>query len=395
MIDRRLCLTALGGTLAFLGSAPARAENSADYDLAPVRKEFGLPALAAAAVAQGRIVYSGVCGVRALGSEVKAAIDDRFHLGSDTKAMTATLAGMMVEAGKLRWDSTIGEVLTREARGMNAKLAAVTLEQLLSHSSGIPTDNKEILALYFNTDAFDYNLRTLRLRAISAWRQHAPVTPPGAAFHYANLGYVIAGAMIEKEAGVAWEQLVTERIFEPLGLKTAGLGPQATTGRLDAPVGHKQEDDGTLTPMYWGTAAGAPPMIGPAGTAHMSVLDFARWAGWNAGGGKRGPALVKPETLARIHRAHIKTGARPDARPGEPREGEYAMGWGILKYEWADRPLLAHNGSNGMNFAKVIVDCDRDLAVVALTNRPGKEAEDAADIVAKDLYVRYAKKRPG
>ena len=64
----------------------------------------------------GEIIASGAVGVRALGRDVPVTIDDRFHLGSDTKAMTATLAGMMVDKGKLRWDSTVGEVLGGKVR---------------------------------------------------------------------------------------------------------------------------------------------------------------------------------------------------------------------------------------------------------------------------------------
>jgi CubicO group peptidase (beta-lactamase class C family) len=378
----------LGLALPTIASAQVQ---SLDAQLAPIRDKYGLPALAAAVVKDGKIIAAGAVGVRAHGSDVKVTINDRFHLGSDTKAMTATLAAMLVDEGKLRWNSTIGEVLGADVPGLNPKLAAVTLEQLLSHSGGIPSDTPETLRLYFNTDAFEYNLRPLRLRILKAWKDHAPVSPPGSAFHYANLGYIIVGAMIEKASGKPWEELITQRIFKPLGLRTAGLGPQATTGKLDAPVGHQVDEKGKITPMLWGAAADAPPVVGPAGTAHMSVLDFATWAGWNAGEGKRGPALVKPETLARLHHPVIKTGKLPDPRPGTPQEGEYALGWGVVKFDWAPRPLLTHNGSNGMNLATILIDTEADLGIVAVTNFPEQKANDAVYEVIEALYREYGK----
>jgi CubicO group peptidase (beta-lactamase class C family) len=391
MIRLPFCLAAL--LLSFALPAPAFAQGrSLNDELDPVRLRHGLPALAAAVVKSGAIVASGAVGVRVRGTDIKVTIDDRFHLGSDTKAMTATLAGMMVEERKLRWTSTIGEVLGADVPGINPKLAAVTLEQLLSHSSGIPSDTEEIVKLYFNADAFDYNLPALRLRILSAWKAHAPETPPGSAFHYANLGYLIAGAMIEKAAGIPWEELITARLFAPLALRTAGLGPQATTGKLDAPVGHRVADDGEITPMLWGPAADAPPVIGPAGVAHMSVLDFAAWAAWNAGRGRRAPALVEPATLALIQRPRIKTGPMPHARPGTPQEGEYALGWGVVKLDWSTTPVLEHNGSNGMNLAKILVDTDQDLGVVVLTNFPEQKADAAASAVMETLYRRYRTK---
>lgn len=391
---RPVFLKSLVGAFALL-ALPALAGaqmRPLDAELEKVRAKHGLPALAAAVVKDGAIIAAGAVGVRAHGTDVKVTIEDRFHLGSDTKAMTATLAAMLVEEGKLRWDSTIGEVLGGDVPGINPELAAVTLEQLLSHSSGIPSDTPDILALYFNTDAFEYNLRPLRLRMLAAWKTHAPETPPGSTFHYANLGYIIAGAMIEKAADTHWEELITRRIFARLGLRTAGLGAQATMGKLDAPVGHKVSDKGEITPMLWGDAADAPPVIGPAGIAHMSVLDFAVWAGWNAGVGKRGPALVSAETLARLHRPHVKTGMLPNARPGTPQEGDYALGWGVVKFDWSPQPVLTHNGSNGMNLAKILVDPAQDLGVVVLTNFPEDKAEAATSEVIEQLYREYGGK---
>jgi CubicO group peptidase (beta-lactamase class C family) len=390
VIARRDCLKGLALAAAVLPVA-ARAQapvpgSDLTATLEPVRRNYGLPALAAATVRAGQLKAAGACGVRALGSTVPVSLQDRFHLGSDTKAMTALLCGMAVEAGKLRWDSSLGEVLGTAVPGLNPKLAAVTLEQLLSHSAGIPSDTEEMKKLYFSTDAFDYNLTPLRLRMLNAWKGNAPVSTPGTSFHYANFGYLIAGAMLEQATAMPWEELITRRIFEPLKLRTAGLGAQATPGRLDAPVGHNLNEDGSATPMYWGAAADLPPALGPAGTAHMSVLDFATWAAWNAGGARRAPALVTPATLARIQRGHIDTGRIPDAKPGTPAEGRYAMGWGIVKWPAMKNPVLQHNGSNSLNLAKVLIDPVADLAVTVVTNFPGPKAEAALTEVMLSLY---------
>jgi CubicO group peptidase (beta-lactamase class C family) len=394
MLDRRSCLAILSLGLAPTSVLASQQGSGLNEELEPLREKHGLPALAAAVVKAGAIVASGATGVRAYNSTIRVTITDRFHIGSDTKAMTATLAGMAVDDEKLQWTSTIGDVLGVKIRGIHPRLAAVTLEQLLSHTSGIPSDNDEILKLYFSGDAFQHNLPAQRLRVLSAWKRHAPITPPGSAFHYANLGYMTAGAMIETAFGLPWEELITKRLYDPLGLSSAGLGPQATMGRLDAPVGHQLADDGTITPMPWGPAADVPPVIGPAGSAHLSVLDFAAWAGWNAGRGKRGPALLKPATLDAIYRPRISTGKLPNATPGTPQEGHYAFGWGVLKFDWTKGPVLEHNGSNSMNLAKILVDQEQDLGVVVMTNFPGKRAEEACRTLMETLYQRFAPTQP-
>ncbi|WP_045838048.1 serine hydrolase [Hyphomicrobium sp. 99] len=370
--------------------ATVRAEDSLNALLDPIRTKYQLPAIAAAVMKDGKLVADGAVGVRVAGQDIPVTIDDPFHLGSDTKAMTATLAGMMVEEGKLRWDSTIQEVLGPILPGLRPKFGAITLRELLSHTSGLPADNEEIGRLYFNPDAADHPLTDWRLRMISNWgSKHDPTFANAGKFQYANLGYIIAGAMIEKASGKPWERLMFERIFVPLELKSAGLGAQATFGEYDAPVGHRIDDKGKVTPFPWGESADLPGSLGPAGLAHMSIKDFATWAAWNAGEGKRGPALVKPETLKIIHKPVIDMQIK-DPKPGTPKTGSYALGWGLSKFDWSDKPLLTHNGSNGMNFASILLDVDHDLAIVVTTNIAGPHADPATLDVMKALYAKYA-----
>ena len=183
--------------------------------------------------------------------------------------------------------------------------------------------------------------------------------------------------------------MIYARLFDSLGLVSAGIGPQATVGRIDAAIGHDLEDGKPPKPMLWGPAADVPPLLGPAGATHMSVLDFATWGGWNAGQGRRGPALVRPETLAHIHAPKISTGKLANARPGTPSEGQYCSGWGLVKFDWTATPVLTHNGSNSFNLAKILVDPQADVAVVAMINFPGREADVAASEALETLYRRF------
>jgi CubicO group peptidase (beta-lactamase class C family) len=382
------CLALLASVAA---TSVARAQENIDQLLAEVRAKYALPALAAAVIKNGNIVAEGAVGTRVAGADIPVTLDDRFHLGSDTKAMTATLAAMLVDEGKLRWTSTIGEVLGDILPDLKPGFAKITLAQLLSHTSGIPTDNEEILKLYFSADAFDHPLTEWRLQLLKAWgSKHEPRFPPSGKFQYANLGYIAVGAMIEKASGQPWERLIYDRIFVPLDLKTAGLGPQATFGLYDAPVGHRRDDKGKLTAFPWGEPADLPAALGPAGLAHMSIKDFATWAAWNAGEGKRGPALIKPETLKRLHTAAVEMEVK-DPKPGTPKSGAYAFGWGLAKLDWTDKAILTHNGSNGLNFASVDIDVDHDLAIVVATNIAGSSADQAALDLMKALYTRYVK----
>jgi CubicO group peptidase (beta-lactamase class C family) len=213
------------------------------------------------------------------------------------------------------------------------------------------------------------------------------------------MNYIIAGAMIERVGGKTWEELITERIFTPLGLRTAGVGCQATLGRVDAPLGHEMTD-GKLKAMLAGPNGDAippfynPAIFGPAGLAHMSVLDFARWAAWNAGEGKRGPKLVRPETLKKLHTPVISIPIKNPA-PGTPTSAKYALGWGQVVMDWAPEPLIKHGGDNGLNHSQIWVDPKRDFAMVLVTNLGGLKAVKALDAIAPELYAKFGPRSLG
>jgi CubicO group peptidase (beta-lactamase class C family) len=358
--------------------------------LDPIRARFELPALAAAVVKNGKIVASGAVGTRRAGTIIPVTIDDRFHIGSDTKAMTSLLAAMLVEGKKIRWDSTVAEIFPELLATMDADVKAVTLDQLLSHTSGIPSDNDGHAKLLQQSFAQEHkNLDELRYWIIGELVKQPLPSKPGTKFAYANMGYTLAGAMLERVSGRTWEELIVERVFNPLGLKSAGLGPQSTLGRVDAPLGHAPLPDGKLKAMLAGPNGDNPEVIGPAGTAHLSVLDFATWAAWNAGEGRRGPSLVRPETLRKLHTKVIDMPPRPDAPVGTPSTGSYGFGWVTVTPPFAQEPFLFHGGSNEMNVAYIMLQPQRDFAIVMMTNVGGRKADQAMIALGEDLYRRF------
>ncbi|HOV87652.1 MAG TPA: serine hydrolase domain-containing protein [Syntrophobacteraceae bacterium] len=376
----------------FSGNADGR--TSLDSVLQPYLSSYDLPAVAAGVVRDGKVIAAGAVGTRRVGTHIPVTLQDRFHIGSDTKAMTALMAAMLVEEGKLRWDTAVAEVFPELAEEMDPRLRRVTLEQLLSHTSGIPKDNEEIIKSYLEAMTQDGNLDAARYWLVRQMSRRPLEFEPGTGFAYSNTGYVFVGAMIERLEKTTWEEAITRRVFIPLQLKTAGLGPQASMGKIDAPVGHAVVD-GRPQALLAGPNGDVPPVMGPAGTVHLSVLDFARWAGWNAGEGKCKPALVKPETLRKLHTPVISTPEKKDAAPGTPRGGKYALGWGWMTVDWAPYPLLYHGGSNSMNLAHVWIDPQRDLAMVFVTNIGGPKADAALLHLAHKLYSKYGRKGIG
>ena len=369
---------------------------SLDSDLLPYLLRFELPAVAAAVVKNGKILAAGAVGTRRLGSDTPVTVNDRFHIGSDTKAMTSLLAGMLVEEGKLRWNTTVGEIYPELVDKMSKGVKDITLEQLLSHTSGIAGDSMEHVPLisYSVTDEAA-NLDGMRYTLVTRLLPLALHAEPGERFEYSNLGYTLAGAMMERVTGKTWEELVVARIFDPLKLTTAGFGPQASLGRVDAPLGHAADKNGKMQAFLAGPWGDNPLIIGPAGLAHMSVLDFATWAAWNAAAGRYEPPLAKPETIAKLQTKVIDMPPKPDAPVGTPSSGGYGLGWGTVSLPFAPEPLVFHGGSNNMNLAYIVLQPKQELGLVTMANVSGPKANEALMAITELLYKRFGADQAG
>jgi CubicO group peptidase (beta-lactamase class C family) len=380
-------------TIAALASSTVHAAEpeSLARTLEPYLKEFGLPALAAAVFKEGVVIASGVTGTRRAGQDIPVGIEDRFHIGSDSKAFTSLLSGQLVEEGKLRWDSALAEVFSELKEKMDAEFAKITLQELLSHSSGLASDGPEILDLISRSYMQDGNMDEVRYWMVKETAPKPLDHARGSKFAYSNLGYTIAGAILERTGGKTWEELVNERIIGPLDLKSAGFGPQASLGKVDAPLGHLLVD-GKPKAMLAGPNGDNPLVIGPAGTMHMSVLDFAKWVAWHAGEGKRPPVLVSPDIVKKLHTPVIDTGVLENARPGTPKTGKYALGWGQVTVDWAPAPVMTHSGSNGMNLAIAMFWPETDFGFVMMTNIASTAADEALRKLAADLYKGFSGK---
>src|SRR5438105_15554252 len=132
-----IALALLGVVSMSAHAAPAPPKDVSAL-LAPIIQKHDVPGMAAAVVQSGETVALGVAGVRTRGKPDKIVAADRFHIGSDTKALTAMLCGILVEEGKLKWDQTLGETFPELKSSMNPQYQAVTLEQLLTHRGGAP-----------------------------------------------------------------------------------------------------------------------------------------------------------------------------------------------------------------------------------------------------------------
>jgi CubicO group peptidase (beta-lactamase class C family) len=309
-----------------------------------------------------------------LGDPAPVTTNDVFHIGSCTKSMTATVAAMFIEEGKLRWDTTIAEVFPELKGHMNKQYEGVTVEQLLRHRGGVPGEPPP--AAWKRAWEEKGTPMQQRREFIEAVLAEPPAAAPGTKMIYSNQGYAIVGAMLEKITGQPYEALMAEKLFKPLHMESAGFGPPGTPNEVDQPWGHVHRTLGTVAVQL-----DNPPAIASAGRVHCSLDDLARFAMLHLGHETNG--LLKPETLARLHA--LPSGAKP-ADEGD----NYACGWVVLDRDWAGGTTLMHNGSNTMWYVVMWLAPEKNFVVIAATNIAGSEAEqgcDAACVLMIDKWL--------
>ena len=329
--------------------------------LKDVRQKHQMPAVAGAIVTSEGVVAVGVVGVRKRGTDTPVTLEDKWHLGSDTKAMTAMLIAKLVEDDRLKWETTLAEVFPKMNSEFHPNVKDVTVLQLLSHRSGLPANLN--LVQYLGDSA-----PQIRLRAVKQELAKAPRSEPGSKFEYSNLGYIIVGAIIEKVTGQSWEKNMLEHVFEPLEMKSVAFGGTGTPGKIDQPWGHMA--DGSPVGGN-GPSVDNPPVMGPAGRVHCTIQDWAKFVADYLRGRRGEPSLLKSATYEKL------------STP--PFGGEYALGWIVTQRDWGGGVVLTHSGSNTMNFATAWVAPERDFAVLVCVNQGGDQAAAACDAAASAL----------
>lgn len=376
-------MCALGIVLCALADTPITSSDGQSSPenlnslLEPILKKYDLPALAGAIVTSQGLTAVGAVGVRKYGTDTPVTINDQFHLGSDTKAMTATLLATLVDEGKLSWTITLEQAFPDLAPKMNPAYRKVTLEQMLSHRAGFTDESwpkgKNLRDMY----ELPGTPHEQRAAYVATVLSEPPAYELGSKFLYSNRSYAVAGAMAERIANDSWENLMQKHIFQPLGMQTCGFGAMGAGGdpkKIDQPWQHT-----LLLTMHRaippGPQADNAPVIGPAGTVHCSVIDWGKFVTAHLRGEQGLPGILKPETFKRLHTPSFG--------------GDYAFGWMVVDRPWAAGRALTHAGSNTMNFAIVWIAPAKDFAALVMTNQAGGETFTACDDAASALILHF------
>ena len=332
-------------------------------DLGPVdafvraeRERQKVPGVAVAIVRGGEVVKAQGYGLANVEHQVPAKPGTVFQSGSVGKQFTSTLVMLLVEEGKL----ALSDPLTKFFPDAPASWAGITLRHLLTHTSGIPDYGPQTVD--YRRDYTEDELARLAFGL-------KPEFPPGSRWSYSNTGYVLLGIVVGKASGRFYGDLLAERVFAPLGMRTARVISEDDIVP-DRAAGYRLVD-GALKNQEWV----APKLNTTAdGSLYLSVLDLVAWDR-----GLRSGAVLKPASWAEVY---------APVRLNSGKTYPYGFGWDVT--ETGGQKVHRHGGAWQGFKSEIARFLGSDLTIVVLANLAEADPERFTDGIAAILEPSLA-----
>lgn len=283
-----------------------------------------IPGGAIGIVSNEKLIYARGFGRRALTSREPVQLDTVYPIASTTKAINATLLGILIDQGRLDWDAPVQRYIPHFRLGDAAVSARVTLRDLVTMRTGLPRHDWVWWGYPISRAQLTEQLAHLELSA--DFRQR---------FQYSNLSVTVAGHIAEIVTGERWEALAERYLFKPLGMKQTRCH-RPRRGNFTRSY-HENSRRKLILSRWPATEVTAPS----GGAVHSTIRDMARWISFNLRGGTlRGRRLISRPTMTQIHSPQIIIGERAAAQM--PAGAAYALGWFVDSY--GSHKRLSHGG---------------------------------------------------
>lgn len=372
-----LAATLRGSDRQAAAPAEAAAPPALDALVERVRTTFDVPGMAVAIVKDDRVVLAGGYGVLSTQTGARVNAQSLFPIASNSKVVTATALGILVEEGKVEWDAPVIRYLPWFRLSDPFVTRELTVRDLLVHRSGLGLGAGDLLWWPPST----YSRREIleRLAAIPL------ATSFRSAYAYDNVLYLAAGEIIEEASGLSWEEFVRTRIFDRVGmtLSRPRYDPAANGGNIAVP---HAVIDGTVQPV----TPFASDNVNPAGGIIASADDMAKWMQVLVARGRLsdGSRLFSERTWR-----EITTLVTPMPNPEPPEElaalrtfvQGYALGLNVREYR--GHHALTHTGGLPGFVSRVLLLPGVGVGVAVLTNQESGEAFNAVAYSVADHYI--------
>jgi CubicO group peptidase (beta-lactamase class C family) len=313
-----------------------------------------VPGAALALIKGGEVVLEKGYGFRDLATYAPVTTATLFNIGSISKSFTALGIAQLVDRQQVELDLPVIKYIPELRLSDPQAQQAVTLRQLLSHTSGLPADEQWPAQVPPSREGIVAEFASMPITAL-----------PGTRFQYCSRCIVLAAYVLERITGQSWEAYTRAQIFEPLEMATASFGPRGLAQAPDRAQPYRHDAVSDQVPVPWGRLQYLES-LGPAGGINANVDEMARYALLQLGDGiVSGHRLVSAAMLAELHRPEIAVGT--DWTPAARTENlHYALGWFTADINSAH--LIYHNGVNPGFRATIALIPSSKAGVVILTN---------------------------
>lgn len=343
-------------------------------DLAQVYTAFHLPGLAVAVLADGE-VHSFEFGYR--NHQEPFTTNTLCLVASVSKSFTATLAGILVDQGRIEWEKPVRHYWPELQLVDEQATQFMTLTDMLCHRTGLPY-HENLLAEGVGRDLPDQG-REYRRQLLKRLAYFEPAQAFRTQFQYQDLVFSCAGALLEEVTDRRYEDLIQEYCLDPLGMADSTFSrPDAlATGRLAQGYGWV---DGQIQPIPHCDTRYIAPSAGLYSTAN----DLMRWLQFHLHGGNiGGKPLISEASLRWIHRPHMAIGAQVSLVGGGL--ATYGLGW--VQSSIGSELMLSHGGSfNGYRTTVAFIPA-RGFGVAVLTNLNVSNANTIGALVVMDRLL--------
>ena len=341
------------------------------------------PSVALGVTYRGETVFSRAFGLRDAERGLAADSQTLYQIASCTKAFTAALCAQFVDEGALGWDTPVREYLPEVRFYDDYATRMVCVRDLLCHRTGLPRHEYSWYGTDYTRDDIVFNLRYLE-----------PNRPIRTSFQYNNQCYVLAGRVLERLSGSSYEELLRQRILEPLGMNRSRFFIDDLVEDPNHAVGYGRPDGAdplhgrSAIPYYKSViedrAAGVASPFAPAGCISSCVEDLLPWARLHLGDKGAPEAVLSERALATLHAPQMLLDEPLDMPQREASFHCYGLGWFVESYRGH---TLVHHSGNIDGFSSFVgLLPEIDLGVVALTNMNGSLLHNA---LAHEVFDHY------
>jgi len=342
-----------------------------------VLKDWKAAGFAVAVVEKNKIVYSKGAGFRDFEKKIPVTSNTLFAIGSCTKAFTASLIGLLEKDNKLEYDKPVRDYLPELKFYTDAMNDQVTVRDMMCHRTGLPRHDFSWYLFPTTRDSLIYRIRYME-----------PTAAVREKWQYNNFMFLAQGVLAEKLFGQKWEQMVKEKFFEPLGMKSSNFSVLDMEKNGDASLGYMVFKDSVVMKMdYYNIDA-----MGPAGSINSSVNDMANWViTWINGGKFNGKEILPGQYVTEAMSSQMTTGgALPDKETPDIHLSNYGFGWSISSYRGHYR---VQHGGNIHGFSAMTCFFPSDsIGIIVLTNQNGSTVPAIVRNIIADRMLNLPRK---